>query len=610
MAQIKITPKLPDSIRVIPTMTEDHQAIWTAILVSGYVYEPAGQSWRKANSAIKAVDLVRTKLQNNLQTLPLSAAMIAGKVVEIEAVWSTIEAMAAGNVQQQLGAVDAWRKAWGDLCLLRFSKIDREMWSGLMHTYDSEGKRIVVCPTGVAAEYKIVGSDPDDVYKWMASMRVDGQSLLAHIERKICDVILSNTTGLTLTETTPIGLLNGDTMSSACCLSIVNPSPVLDPTTGAFQGYVLKINSKVTAEDYVKTSFESFVACEDFSIPQMLDLSNDPTVPCLRYIPIVKCTGRWDTWRDWMHETFELPSAVPVFMSWVGSFLDAENTGKQACWIHGHGNDGKSKVSDALLLHLGQSARSINGKSMGNQFGLSKLEGKRLIVVADAKNPKLMQSEWVHNLTGGDSVDVERKGKDSYSAKLIGKLLVCANICPEIRTDELNQVTRLIYIKCRRRTPEELLQKKMAIRDADGRICFVGNNEFPKKLIAETEAFLSACYNVYIKNAPTRSDIPLPEDMVEQTRIQTADPKSEAISDLIDLLFEFGEKNECLANDAISAIQVVEKQFGINARNAFDMSEINTYISNRGVTKVQPRQADGSRPRMFVGMKLKDHDGF
>lgn len=586
----------------------EHQMVWSAILAQNYAYR--GSGWQKGNGGTLSTseNLSAALIRANTKH-PLSPAATIDAILHIESHHDLIESAAEDSKAVQLDNASGWLKAYGDLVKLRFSQIDEQIWEGLAHTIDSEGRHIIIAPTGRATEYKVVGTDAEEIYSWFASVTMpkSTQSRLSHIEDHIVDIILEQTEGLGPEDTTPSAVLNGNLFPASAMRSLVGKEPVFGEN--GFIGFRLTTKGrKITALDYVKSAFESFAAREKFRVAKVTAISNDPKEPCYRYLDISpKAAGTWDTWRQWMDETFELESAKLVFMAWCGSLLDAGNTGKQSIWLHGHGNDGKSKIANALIGYLADGACSINGKSMTNQFGLAKLEGKRLVVISDNKNQKLLQTEWAHNLTGGDSVDIERKGMNSYSAKLIGKLMICANVAPEIRTDEANQVSRLIYIKMRRRTPEELIAKKMAIRMPDGSVAFVGNNEFPSKLEAEVGAYMQHCYGIYSGMAPTRSDIPLTAEIMEATEAGASDPQSEAIADLVHDIFEFDTSSEISVREVSKAIVDCAKDYGLSLSN-FTVSDINNFLINNGAKKV--RVANGvTRERVWRGIKLKQASG-
>jgi hypothetical protein len=338
-------------------------------------------------------------------------------------------------------------------------------------------------------------------------------------------------------------------------------------------------------------------------------MSNEASTPCYLYIPFTGQEGDWSEWDLWMTETFVKPSAKQAFMGWVGALLDAKNTGKQALWLHGRGNDGKTQIGKCLCEFFGPAAVALNGFSMKTQFGAAKLENKRLVVFSDAKNQKLLQTEWAHLLTGSDQTDVERKGKNSYSATLSGKLMVMCNFPAEIKTDETNQTVRLLYIRCRKRSDEEALAKGLAVRNDDGDVVFVGSSEWIHRLRAQMPAFFNACFEVYQDVAPTRSNIVISRELRVDMESMCADPVSENIAAICDRVFErSNDPSEFLKRtDAISALRAIENEFGLKVNHTFTLSEINSYLYNAfGAEKVKGKVGDGKRETYYTNIKLRE----
>ena len=608
MANLKIKVELPEDISKISGFSPEHQLVWTTI--RGMSYRHTDRGWVKGTgtgSSKDAAALAMIVLTEN-KTIPLALQAITEIVKGMESMWASIESAAKGESDKLMGKAAEWLKAYGDLAKTRFSQVDEMIWQGLAHTTDSEGQHVVIAPTGVANEFRVVGQNAKEIHQWFYGVSMPGCSVsrMSYVETHIVDKILELTEGLAPEETTPIGALSGEHFPASAIRSIVSKESVTN-SEGKFLGFRLvpKGGEKITAFDYIKSSYESFAAREKFRLPQITPLSNNPDEACYRYLDVSdSAVGTWNVWEDWMNETFELPCAKKTFMAWCGCLLDAKNSGKQSLWLHGHGNDGKSKIANSLLRYLGPGATALNGNSMSNQFGLAKLEGKRLVIVGDAKNKKLLQTEWAHNLTGGDSVDIERKGKNSYSQQLIGKLMVCSNVAPEIRADEQNQVSRLIYVKLKKRSVEDALKKGLMVM-VDGEACFVGDNSFQDRLDSQAPAFMRACYELYLQTAPTRSDIPIPRAMRESIEVDAADPEAESMNDLLEEFFEFNPAEQCPVNDVMAVLTENAAAHGLNRSN-YLLSNFNTLIANRGARKVQmPPGPDGRRERVWRGMRLR-----
>lgn len=526
---------------------------------------------------------------------------------DIASKWVAINNLVKNEKKEVEGKHKDWLLAWKSLCLERFSKIDRDIWEGLKYTLDDDMQPIVVCPTGIANEYKAIGRKPEELVDWMAGMTMSsGLSRLGHVEKYICDRIVDLTIGYFGDETTDISLINGQNLSAAAAMDLYSYAAVLN-ADGEFVGFKLKSTAKISVYDYVKCSLSTFLSDRN-NLIKIEPISNDVNMPCYRYMNTDVKEGDWSTWKSWMDDLFVVNDNKHIFMAWLGSTLDASNTGKQAMWLHGHGNDGKSKVCNALRYFFQNAAVGIGGKSMSNQFGMAKLEGKRLVIMADSKNPKLIQTEWVHNLTGGDNADIERKGKSSYTAPLIGKLLVAANYAPEIKIDEANQTSRLIYVRLKKRTDEDLIAKGMAIKLKDGSVSFIGNNTFPEKLKDEVSSFMAACYKLYLAMAKTRSDIPVSLASKEEMYSICSDPQADNLADLVDSVIEKSSESYIQINNFIEILKTKQDQYGINLNSGFILSDIYSYVYNTyGASRQRRRLSDGSRVNVIVGIKLKQH---
>ena len=569
----------------------EHGLVWNSIKNSGYKWRDG--RWTKGVSKLTTDRFVSEKIIS--VDWDFSPKATIELITDIEAQYLAIEGLEREKQFQGNSQHKEWIEAWVALQKLRFSEVDEVIWEGLKHTVDENGQSLCVCKTGRGNEYRIVGKTPEEIIDWMAGMTVNGstQTRLGYIESMIVERIMEYSMGHYGEETTPIEILDGSILSAAAAGDLYTHAPVTTQD-GIFCGYRLRQKEKITALKYIKASLESFFARIQYRIREIKTMANYPNEPCYLFIPFDGQEGDWSVWDAWMQESFAKPSAKQAFMGWIGALLDAENTGKQALWLHGRGNDGKSKVADALCDYFGNAAVALSGKSMTNQFGAAKLENKRLVIVADAKNQKLLQSEWAHNLTGGDRTDSERKGKNSYSTKLSGNLMVFANNPPEIKSDEANQVARLLYIRMRQRTLEELIAKGLAVMDADGETHFVGSSDWPKLLKQQLPAFLTACFEVYQDVAPTRSDIMTSRELKVDTESMCSDPVSDNIAALCERTFELDESDDeesmIERAAAFAALRAGQKEFGVNVDSTFTISEINSYLYNHfGAERIRKR---------------------
>lgn len=141
-------------------------------------------------------------------------------------------------------------------------------------------------------------------------------------------------------------------------------------------------------------------------------------------------------------------SAPEVFQAWVFSCFMRNHETRQALWLLGkHGEDGKTRVTEAIASFFGSAAAVISGNQIKNdsRFMLSQFVGKRLAIYPDCKYTKFPSTELFRNLTGGDLVGIELKGQGFLHQKLEIKVLIASNYEPETTGANYDQ-SRLIVI--------------------------------------------------------------------------------------------------------------------------------------------------------------------
>lgn len=585
-----------------------HGTVWGVIRVLGFRFE--NDKWIKAGSKLAIDRFVTEKLvpEKSLENFTLRELLDLTKDLE-----SRYTKLLEAERTQNYVALEPhkqWINAWKELYLSQFSKVDEDIWSGIGHVVTDDGAVMCVCKTGNGNQYRIIGNRPEELVDWMAGMYMpDGRTTrLAYIQEMIVKRILEYTIGYFSEEVTDISLIDGSVLSAAAMGSLYVYKSVMSRNNDAFIGYRLdKKKDKITALSYIETSLETFMARHEYRVQNISIISNNPTEPTYLYIPVNGKRGDWSEWNTWMNEGFAEPTGKRAFMGWIGALLDAKNGGKQCLWLHGRGNDGKSVIANILSEYFGQAAVTLSGKSLTNQFGGAKLENKRLVIFADGKNQKLLQSELMHNLTGGDSIDVERKGKNSYSTRTAGKLLVCANYSPEINTDEINQVVRLIYIRMRKKSDEELIKKGLSVRGADGHISFVGSAEWPERLRAQLHAFLTECSIVYREVCPTGANILVSKELSEEMMASCGDPQADSIEMMCSALFESDMWGAGVPlNDLRKLIIERGRDFGLDGRSNFIVSAVNSYLFNTYSAQKSRKMEDGKRVYVMSNIKLKE----
>ncbi len=95
----------------------------------------------------------------------------------------------------------------------------------------------------------------------------------------------------------------------------------------------------------------------------------------------------------------------------------------------GSGSNGKSLLASVIKHMLGDcnvSAIALDRLS-GDKFSKQNLDGKLLNISSETKSEKIYSTADFKALTGGDSVEVEKKFKDSYTTEIYCKYILLAN---------------------------------------------------------------------------------------------------------------------------------------------------------------------------------------
>ena len=145
---------------------------------------------------------------------------------------------------------------------------------------------------------------------------------------------------------------------------------------------------------------------------------------------------------------------------------------KKLLILVGVGNTGKTQLRELTMNLLGRNnCVSIDMKKINERFGAAQLYQKRLAGSGDMSTVDVSDMAVTKNLTGGDSLFAEYKGKDGFSFRYDGLLWFNANALPHFRGDRGEHVySRFVIINCNNVIPAEerdprLLDKLMAEKD-------------------------------------------------------------------------------------------------------------------------------------------------
>lgn len=315
-----------------------------------------------------------------------------------------------------------------------------------------------------------------------------------------------------------------------------------------------------------------------------VEITDDEKIPAFFYFNYNDLTdGPTDAWDDWM-EIFPA-YARPVFRAWFASVFDPKNKGRQCFWLQDQGYTGKSSMIRAVTRFMGQrSVAAISKDSMSNQFGYATIYGRRLVVYGDNKNPKLLHDSKVHSILGGDVVSIERKNVQAFSAAVHAKMLIGANVLPEVDLSAKSEISRVL-IACLTQPSDRMMKRyckidpitKEILRQADGTPIFIGGN-LEDRLYSQIEAFLLKCLPDYSELCPNRMDIAVPRPMYDAIMTRCPSPEFLSMEKFVFEELSFGADKRCAPHDLAEAYGEYEKT---HRSSVFDYSRLKNFLTTR-----------------------------
>lgn len=193
-------------------------------------------------------------------------------------------------------------------------------------------------------------------------------------------------------------------------------------------------------------------------------------------VPFDPTEGPFPAWNEFLVRL----SNRDAFMKWVGSIFDPNSSRKHYVYLHGDGDDGKSKVLEVLYRLFGHRGATYQApQTKDNQFWTSGLIGKRLVLFDDFKDQDFLISGLFKSLSGGSDVRIEIKGGAISSVPMIGKYIFSSNEPPNISLSK-SDLQRIIYCKLKPLGAE-----------------VVTRESYKELLWDEMPFFLQACIKIY-----------------------------------------------------------------------------------------------------------------
>jgi putative DNA primase/helicase len=178
-----------------------------------------------------------------------------------------------------------------------------------------------------------------------------------------------------------------------------------------------------------------------FFCPNSVDFDFDPRAP----------TPRWEQFLGEVWPGDE--EAVATLQEFFGLWLTDETKYQKACALIGPPRSGKGTIGRVLKGLLGSTSyAAVSLQSLGSEFGMAHLIGKKLALVPDVKLDRRMNitvvMERLLTTIGEDEQAINRKNKPFWQGRLGIRWLILGNDIPKFRgTDEAGALAaRMIMI--------------------------------------------------------------------------------------------------------------------------------------------------------------------
>lgn len=174
--------------------------------------------------------------------------------------------------------------------------------------------------------------------------------------------------------------------------------------------------------------------------------------PCPVFVEFLRFTAGGD------------PDLIQRILESIGYLFTPGYQAKRFVLFQGVGDSGKSVLGSLIRSFFEPDAvAALSANQFGDRFGMSFLVGRRLNVSMDLPDGLLDSRAigTIKQLTGGDMVSVEPKGKEAYAAKLDCKLLFGTNHPLVLKVHDAAFAKRVLLIPFRYPVPEGQMDREL-----------------------------------------------------------------------------------------------------------------------------------------------------
>lgn len=279
---------------------------------------------------------------------------------------------------------------------------------------------------------------------------------------------------------------------------------------------------------------------------------------------------------------------IKAYMATIGSLFYEQANLQQYLFLYGKGRNGKGSSLRFLKKLFGPAykGQSTEQKVVSSNFFTYGLLGARVAAFSDISNVNFLKSETLKQITGGDSVRLEPKGKAAFDAILRCRCIFASNDKPSI-SGAIADTRRAIFCEFQP-VPEDEIDEE----------------NFENWLWEERAEFISLCMAIYRKMCPGFQSIPV-EKEVTAALVEDSESEMQSFFDQHFILDEEGRIGNAVPGE------VLRRNWKGNVSD-FTISEFKKFLERmpgvelRRVSVGKDRKAnEPGRPRMWCGVRLK-----
>lgn len=287
---------------------------------------------------------------------------------------------------------------------------------------------------------------------------------------------------------------------------------------------------------------------------------------------------------SWAAVLERITTNADAFAMRIASLFDKNANRKQALWLWGKGDTGKSLIIEVIGECFGSAFHPSNSKAAKGEFWLYTLVGKRLVYINECSTSFVTNEDSdFKGITGERSHLVNRKGRDHMPVRLDALLVMTAN--PKLKLPADDALHNRI-IDCHINPLPNALKhsEENAVRDA---------------LRSELRAFLSYGWEMYQARKFPNGRIPVDGESLQEG----TDEYYEEAYAILEMLFEQLPGAETPAVD-------VRRHLNANGR----YPDNRTYAhwveawEREGIRKRRRRKDGGAKEVVFEGLRPKALD--